>query len=364
MDYWNMTMTAGLDYDIIENSRLNMRSIAAFMYSRTLEMFEYKNLPSTVPQEILEGYLQTQGTAFFTKVKGEYYVFFGSFGGEPDPYYRPTIFVVSNPHLGFSKDYVIGDDGILMRNDKLWHGLRDLVSRYASLLGENWLTMKTSDIMLRITSLLSAQDEKTKTSAEIYLNKIKKGEIGIIAETPFFDGIRMQSPPTNNGSYLTQFIELQQYLVGSFFHEIGINANYNMKREAINEGETALNEDSLMPLCDNMLMCRKEDIEKINEKYGLNIEVDFSSSWAKAWKEMQAEVDKKSEEFSQLKLENEMLQQQLEELKTQIERGDENENTDKPADESSETNDERDSKSDSETDRRDDSEGDDEKKTD
>ena len=89
----------------------------------------------------------------------------------------------------------------------------------------------------------------------------------------------MKEPPSNNGSYLTQFIEYQQYFLGSFFNEIGLNANFNMKRESIAKSESSLNEDSMLPLCQNMLMCRQQDIAVVNEMFGLNIKVSFDSAW-------------------------------------------------------------------------------------
>ena len=82
---------------------------------------------------------------------------------------------------------------------------------------------------------------------------MENGILGVIGESPFFDGVKLQSPPSNNGSYLTQFIEYQQYLKGSLYNELGLSANYNMKREAIGKGESTLDEDALLPLCDNML---------------------------------------------------------------------------------------------------------------
>ena len=110
----------------------------------------------------------------------------------------------------------------------------------------------------------------------------------------------MQSPPSNNGSYLTQFIELHQYLKGSFYNEIGLNANFNMKREALGDGESSLNEDSLLPLCDEMLRCRQEDFDKVNEMFGTNIKVEFDSSWAQNVLEKELLLDKMKTEASQL----------------------------------------------------------------
>jgi hypothetical protein len=168
-------------------------------------------------------------------------------------------------------------------------------------MAENMLTIRTADIMLRIMALLSAPDDRTKAAAEEYLRKIEKGDLGVIGENRFFDeGIKMQSPPSNNGSYLTQFIELHQYLTGTFYNEVGLNANFNMKRESIGEGESSLNEDSLLPLTDEMLRCRKEDIEKINNKYGTKITVEFDSSWANNRKEIDLSMKVLEKEASQL----------------------------------------------------------------
>ena len=154
--------------------------------------------------------------------------------------------------------------------------------------------------MLRVIAMLTAPDDKTKLAAEAYLNKLENGEFGVIAENRFFEGVKMQSPPSNNGSYLTQFIELHQYLKGSFYNEVGLNANFNMKRESLGDGETSLNEDSLLPLCDEMLRCRQEDIQKVNEMFGTDITVEFDSSWAQNIIEKELALDKMKAEASQL----------------------------------------------------------------
>lgn len=282
--------------DYVKDKAKSSKSYFRYLLARTTKMFSYKGLPDTIPEHILERYLQINGICCITEYNGSLYAFNGSLGGEQDVYYRPTIFVISNPHLAkqFSKEVLVTDQlvnlpnsissqaqqkGVLMRNDTEWAGLTPLIARYASLMAENVLTVRSADIMLRILALLSAPNDKTRKSAEIYLAKLERGELGIISDSAFTEGIRMQSPPSNNGSYLTQFIELQQYFKGSFFNELGLRANYNMKRESISEGESSLNDDAILPLCDNMLQCRKEDVSRLNDMYGTSITVDFSSAW-------------------------------------------------------------------------------------
>ena len=291
--------------DYVKDQKLSANAYINYMAIRLQKMFKYTNLPETIPREMLEYYLMINGTCFISEYDGNLYAFTGSFGGEPDAYYRPTRYVVANPALKMSKDFDIKSDGVLIRNDSIWQGLYPLMARYASLMAENILTLRSADVMLRVIAMLTAPDDKTRVAAEAYLKKLEDGEFGVIAENRFFEGIKMQSPPSNNGSYLTQFIELHQYLKGSFYNEIGLNANFNMKREALGDGESSLNEDSLLPLCDEMLRCRQEDIKKVNEMFGTDITVEFDSSWAQNVIEKELTLDKMRAEASQLAEETE-----------------------------------------------------------
>ena len=203
--------------------------------------------------------------------------------------------------MNFSKQFNLKEDGVLVRNDPLWVGLYPLMSRYASMMAENLVTIRMADIMLRVVAMMSAPDDATKAAAEEYLRKLEKGDLGVIGENRFFDeGVKLQSPPSNNGSFVTQFIELHQYLIGTFWNEVGLNANFNMKRESIGEGESSLNEDSLLPLAEIMLKTRKEDMDKVNKMFGTSIEVEFDSAWANNQKEVQLSLEKLQKEASQL----------------------------------------------------------------
>lgn len=293
--------------DIVTNKEKCAASYSAYFYVRLMKMFEYRGLPKTIPQDVLEYYLLRNGSCFITeaippKVDGtevgvddsqlSLFAFIGNPGGQHDAYYRPTVYVCSNPYLNLTFEKAMwGDEGVFCVNDSMWLGLEPIIQRYSYLMAENVLTMRTADIMLRIIALITAPDDKTKEAADTYLQNIADGKLGSIGDNPFFEGIKMQSPPSNNGSYLTQFIELHQYYKGSFYNEIGLQANFNMKREAIGVGEAAMSEDSLLPLCDDMLQKRKEFCQRLNELYDLNIEVDFSSAWKNNREEIEMQLN-------------------------------------------------------------------------
>lgn len=284
--------------DYVMDKQKSISTYKSYMYDRLLKMFHYENLPETIPQHILEYYLLSNGQCFITEVNSQLFAFIGTVGGEPDVYYQPTKYIIANPGLRYNKELTIRnvdgtytDSGVYCRNDKLEIGLHPLISRYAYMLAENLITLRTADVMLRVVALLSAPDDKTKQSAENFLRNIDSGKMGVVDENRFFDGIKMQSPPSNNGSYLTQFIELQQYLLGSFYNEIGLNSLFNMKREAINESEAALSEDTLLPLIDNMLESRKNFVERVNSLYDTNISVDYDSIWRQNVEETKLQLE-------------------------------------------------------------------------
>lgn len=267
------------------------KSYFKYLLSRTQMMFKYTNLPETIDPILLERMLQVNGVACITNISIDseqpaLYAFSGSYGGELDEYYRPTKFVVANPHVkkdGFSKEVIINGTephtGVLIYNDSEWQGLTPLIARYASLMTENVLTVRVADIMLRKMDTIVACTDKTKKSAELFLKKLENGELAALSDSAFQESIKPLPSSNYNGSYVIQFIELQQYLKGSFYNELGLRANYNMKREAIGEGESTLDADSVLPLCENMLASRRKCISELNDLYNLDVSVDYNSAW-------------------------------------------------------------------------------------
>lgn len=246
---------------------------------RTQSMFTYLNLPDTIPQRSLELYIQTGGSCCVAKHGEELYAFFGTMGGEPNEYFMPTKYIVANPYLNFSKEYTIHENCVVIPNDAMYMGLMPIFRRYATQLVENDITMFVADINSRIASLLTGNTDRDVASAQEYIKKIHKGELGIALSTPFMEGIKAQPYGETNSKLLTDLIELQQYYKASMFNDIGLNSNYNMKRETIVSAEIELNADALFPFVDNMLYCRRLAVEEINKMFGTDIEVHLNSSW-------------------------------------------------------------------------------------
>lgn len=271
-------------YLIREKKRRTFEA-CAYMLDRTQEMFKWTGLPDTIPQKNLELILQTCGNACVTKVNGQLYAFFGGLGGVPNVYYEPTIYTISNPALNYSAMLEIGKECVRVRNDTIGMGLTPLNMKYAHLLNENEISLRVLDVNYRIRNLISAADDRTFESAQEFLADIEDGKLGVISEDTFFDGLR-NSPTGNTGENIKDLIEYEQYLKATWFNELGINANYNMKRERILSDEAGLNDSALMPLVENMLKCREEACEEVNSLYGTEISVELSGPWKVERKEL------------------------------------------------------------------------------
>jgi hypothetical protein len=254
-----------------------------YMLNRSIRMFKYDGLPDTIPHKFLELYLQTNGHCGFVKKDDNLYVVSGTFGGEPNPYYIPKDYIVANPSLNISKDFNIATGEIIVGcNDSLMQGLFPMYKKYASLLCENEITLRNILILNRMHKTFKANNEQAKQTAEAYLNRILEGKLSSLVDNAkgFIEGISIDNGSnTASQNAISQLIELEQYLRSLWYNDIGLNSNYNMKRESLNSNETQLNDDMLIPLVDDMLICRQEMCEALNKKFGLNVTVELSPVW-------------------------------------------------------------------------------------
>ena len=250
------------------------------MLNRSLQIFEYNGLPETLPQIEIERLFQKNGYVVFAEVNGNVYGFKCGFSGEElDPYNRPTKAIITSPSLKFNKTLDLNKDCVLIKNDDNMLGIQWIFEKYGSLINETDITLLVANYNRRIQTLISTGDSETKESAELYLKHIVDGELGVVGEQSLFDSFKVQNKNLGGGNSVSDIVELQQYFKATMFNEIGLNANYNMKRERLNTSEVRMNDDSLFPLIDNMLENRQNGITTLNEMFDLNITVDLSSVW-------------------------------------------------------------------------------------
>lgn len=296
--FWYPELNEKYDFNGKPDKGMLLSSYIRYFLARLQSMFIYEGLPDTIPQKWLENYLLVNGSCVWVKNGDDLIVTRAGIGGEPDVYYIPTECIVANPYMNQTdgnRTYTRDVDCVLMVNDTYAQGILPMLKKYCSMLVENEITMSIADIMSRATIILSAADDNTKDSAELFIKHLLEGKLDVIGESPFLVGNQDRALTvnqlSNSAAILTDLIEYQQYIKAGLYNELGLQSNYNMKRESINAGESQLNEDMLHPLIDNMLTERQQALEKVNSMFGTNITVRFNSAWEINEREEEAAIE-------------------------------------------------------------------------
>ena len=269
------------DYSyLIKDKTKNINTFCKFMLCKSQGMFVYSGLPDTLPACELERILQTTGHVTIAEHQGDIYAFDGGLHGEHlSPYAKPTQSLVTNVALNLTRTFEDGKDCVIGYNDSYGLGVAPIYAKFGYMLCETRLTQYNILILTRAQQLFSASDANTVASAQIYLKKLIDGELSVIAENAFFEGLKTHNDNASIASNLKTLIEFEQYLKASCLNEIGLNANWNAKREALNSSETGMNEASLLPFPIDMLKQRQTMVEAVNSLFGLNITVELNEIW-------------------------------------------------------------------------------------
>lgn len=273
-----------------------------YMFDRTNQMFRYKGLPDTIPEYMIEYMLQVYGAIAIIEHKGDIYAMNAQFGGGQDPYYRPTLAVCANPALGIGKSFAISnflppydraewdslDKCVAFLNDSQMMGLLPLFSRYAVQMVENDISIRSAQINLRQQTVIAADSGTDAESADAYMVSLEAGKLATIAKKAFTDGVKVMNAANNQSNTVIQLIELQQYLKASWYNEIGLNSNFNMKRQYVSSDEINSTADIMLPLIDNMFEARQIGVENMNKLFDLSVSVEKDSAWEK--KQIQSDM--------------------------------------------------------------------------
>ena len=285
-------------YDF-KNKDQELFDLISEMFKITLNMFKWENLPSTIPQRELELLLQMRGSCIIASHNSNLYALGGNLGGDCDAYYIPKYYIVANPWLKLNKTFERDVDCVFGTNDSMWTGLTPMMERYATLSLEADLSIYIANIMERLHTPIKCSSDSEKVSMETLLTRITNGELAsaiVSDDWALAEGVSSLPFADNGKNSLTQLIELRQYIKAGWYNEIGLQANYNMKREAINSTEGQLNEDGLVPLVADMLKCRSDFAERTNDMFGTDIRVELDG----AWKAREAEIEATIEQFEQI----------------------------------------------------------------
>ena len=262
-------------------------------------MFEFKNLPETVNERYFKSSLILTGNCslYYPKnilnpklAEQGWYAVKGTIGAEPNAYYIGSEYVIANPILG-SENIKTTDERIEVfywnSLDEVFNpmcsGLYFLIDRTARILTEIYRSTIIALKNSRVVNIFSASNNNEKTTLNKLIKDMREGEDVFTTIQDF--KAKMEVNPvlqdTNIKDILQEFVELEQFYLAQFYHAIGVNSNYNLKRAQINNEEIMTNSYILIVSLADVLPTLQRCCEELNAKSGLDISVDYSEEWKK-----------------------------------------------------------------------------------
>ena len=246
------------------------------------------DIPETVSETFLKLILYTQGKVCFLE---------GSLIGEdgdkllslnctradtPDVYYIPHKVLVVNPRLRKSYNIEPGKDcevvylseadkyNIAEQNGGLW----ELISRTATMLADNDLSINIAQKNTRLTNIVSGDTQNTVDSIRAVIAAMYEGDPSIVVKSSLID--KLQGIPIVDNSTqqnLVQLIQVQQYILSHFYEQIGITTHDNMKKERLITAEINDNLQLALLNIDDILVTVQEGLDRVNAMFGTNMKV-------------------------------------------------------------------------------------------
>lgn len=263
------------------------------LYNNASKVILIKGLPDDADYDFIMSQLLLVGRISVFEDKGKVYLLNGHIGGTPDEYYYPTRVLIANPILGsfdLERDkkavmvYLTPTDRLLdvpKVPSLVYGGLFSLISMVANILSECMTTVNTTLMNTRVHAIYTADTESAARSAEPVLKSIYEGKPFSVVTSELLERLNV-NPLSEHGlsNCLIETLEVCQYVLSLFWNGIGIDANYNMKRERLITAEVDKNVQSLIVPIQTILETLNSGFNKANKIFGTSLEAILNPKFA------------------------------------------------------------------------------------
>lgn len=259
-----------------------------------LTMFEYTNLPETIPDWLLETILSTEGTAGICQMDdGNLYTGSGGFCGEVVNF-LPTEYQITNVGVGHKQGKIGEVFAVGYNNSTLSPDF--MLMQTASILTEIDVSERCNVLFSRLLRIPKVADEKEKVSIEKSIKAVMDGKFEAVVSKNVMEQIMETGSADNKFLDLCDIkdIDKLQYLnqyrdnvVKRFyqFYGQGMQTTAKLAQQTTDELHGADTVAMVVPM--DMLRRRKDMCEQINSLFGTDISVDFSECWRDSRGEME-----------------------------------------------------------------------------
>lgn len=248
------------------------------LFERTMRLFVEKTDP--VPPEEVELRLMLQGHVGIAQLpmrfpEGGLTAFFGEPNGISKYLNRKPNYCVRSPI--WSKNLKVGEEVVVIRNNVLMNPLMDLVHHYAQILAHTDVTYVHTMVDARDGSGTPvASTSKQKTSIQSYLKNKFNGKFDFVTD---IGAMGMDVIGQNIGLKQScyELWNTRERIIASYMASIGVKSALDKNSNTVVD-EVNADTPSLIINLEDMLKCRKEGFEAVNDLFGTSWTVELNKN--------------------------------------------------------------------------------------
>lgn len=271
----------------------------AMLLETHVSMFDYRKLPESVNKYFLELFLQRDGDVvwLYDLENGGLLALEGGTTDKLDAYgIGKNVIAVSRNGKSYSKTR--GVDCVVGYNNLTMTPCYDIFSD-AQTLSEIQTSIEFLIYWTRLSPLVRVSDDKTKENVIAAFKNIRKGIPATVVSKKVLADFGIPDDITIENLTQPDFADKIQYTAKLYDDVLrwhmtryghATSGNSKMAQQTVDEVDSTVSQSMILPL--SMLAARKEMLEKVNDMFGTDIEVELSGSWraeVTAYEEMSGE---------------------------------------------------------------------------
>lgn len=259
-----------------------------------LTIFEYDNLPESLPKREIELNLMLTGHAVIFKDKEDIVTACTTLYNF-DRYYNPTQAVFAQPRMTSKTLYL--DNGIeahkqnavvIYNNDikdNIFYipadgGLLTFISRYARRLADLESSENIYAVNSRLTSFPVGSTDSVIANIKKFFNSLILGKREVIVDDAIINSFRnVDIVRSNIKDSINDILIARDKILEQFFRDIGVKFFADNKKAQLTDNEVESDNQLLLISLESMLKSRQEGIAAVNDFYDTNIEVRISDNF-------------------------------------------------------------------------------------
>ena len=259
-----------------------------------LSIFEYDNLPESLPKREIELNLLLTGHAVIFTDKADIVTACTTLYNF-DRYYNPTQAVFAQPRMTSKTLYLDNSieahkqNAVVIYNndikDNIFYipadgGLLTFISRYARRLADLESSENIYAVNSRLTSFPVGSNDGVIANIKKFFNSLVLGKREVIVDDAIINSFRnVDIVRSNIKDSINDILIARDKILEQFFRDIGVKFFADNKKAQLTDNEVEADNQLLLISLESMLKSRREGIDAVNEFYGLNIEVRISDNF-------------------------------------------------------------------------------------